>query len=131
MTAHVSSVPVPPAQDPRASAVLGRAVLRVAERLGMTQKELGRAIGMSPASVSRLASGKGPIDPEDKSGELALLLVRVFRSLDALVGGDEGKARAWFHAQNDHVGGVPAERVVSAEGLVHVAQYLDAVRGKL
>jgi len=97
----------------------------------MTQKELGRTIGVSPASISRLASGKGPLDPKDKSGELALLLVRIFRSLDALVGGDEAKARAWFQAQNDHVSGIPAERVLSAEGLVHVAQYLDAVRGKL
>jgi uncharacterized protein (DUF2384 family) len=97
----------------------------------MTQKELGRTIGVSAASVSRLAAGKGPLDPKDKSGELALLLVRIFRSLDALVGGDEAKARAWFQAPNDHVAGTPAERVLSAEGLVHVAQYLDALRGKL
>ena len=97
----------------------------------MTQRDLGRAIGLSAASVSRLAAGKGPLDSGDKSGELALLLVRIFRSLDALVGGDEGKARAWFQAQNDHLGGIPAERVLSAEGLGHVAQYLDAVRGKL
>ncbi|MGO8994990.1 MAG: antitoxin Xre-like helix-turn-helix domain-containing protein [Polyangiaceae bacterium] len=129
MTAHVSPVPVE--DDARAGAVLSRAVLRVAELLGMTQKDLGRTIGLSAASVSRLASGKGPLDPKDKSGELALLLVRIFRSLDALVGGDDTKARAWFQAQNDHVGGIPAERVLSAEGLVHVAQYLDALRGKL
>jgi DNA-binding XRE family transcriptional regulator len=129
MTAEIASIA--PERDPRAGVVLGKAVLRVAERLGLTQKELGKIMGVSPASVSRLASGKAPIDPEDKSGELALLLVRVFRSLDALVGGDEGKARAWFQAHNDHVGGVPAERVSSVEGLVHVAQYLDAMRGKL
>jgi transcriptional regulator with XRE-family HTH domain len=129
MTAQLANVALE--NDPRAGAVLRKAVLRVAERLGMTQRELGKIMGMSPASVSRLASGKAPIDPEDKSGELALLLVRVFRSLDALVGGDESKARAWFQAHNDHVGGVPAERISSVEGLVHVAQYLDAVRGKL
>jgi hypothetical protein len=129
MTARVSPLHVE--DDARAGAVLGRAVLRVADRLGMTQRELGRTIGMSAASVSRLASGKGPLDPKDKSGELALLLVRVFRSLDALVGGDESKARVWFQAENEHLAGTPAERVLSAEGLVHVAQYLDAMRGKL
>jgi transcriptional regulator with XRE-family HTH domain len=129
MTARISTPPA--AKEPDAGGVLARAVLRAAERLGMTQKDLGRTIGMSPASVSRLASGKAPLDPEDKTGELALLLLRMFRSLDALVGGDEKKARAWFGARNDHIGGIPAERVVSAEGLVHVAQYLDAMRGKL
>ena len=129
MTARVSPIRVE--DDARAGGVLSRAVLRVAERLGMTQRELGRTIGLSPASVSRLAAGKAPLDPKDKSGELALLLVRVFRSLDALVGGDEAKARAWFQAPNDHVGGTPAERILSTEGLVWVAQYLDAVRGKL
>ena len=130
MTAHVSR-PLEADEARASAAVLGRAILRVAELLGMTQKELGRAIGVSAASISRLASTKGAIDPDDKSGELALLLVRVYRGLDALVGGDEAKARAWFRSPNLHVGGVPAERVLTAEGLVHVAAYLDAMRGKL
>jgi hypothetical protein len=55
--------------------------------------------------------------------------------LDAVVGGDEEKARAWFHAKNMHLGPgrviSPSERARTIEGLVDVAQYLDAVRGKL
>jgi len=42
----------------------------------------------SEASVSRLQTGRG-LDPETKEGELALLFLRLYRSLDALVGGDE------------------------------------------
>jgi hypothetical protein len=60
-----------------------------------------------------------------------LLFVRLFRSLDAVVGGDEAQARAWFRASNHHLGGIPAERVQSVEGLVDVVNYLDALRGKL
>ena len=56
---------------------------------------------------------------------------RIFRALDALLGGKEPDVRAWFHAANAHLGGVPAERVQTIPGLVHVAEYLDAMRGKL
>lgn len=88
-------------------------------------------VGLSAATISRVASGTFALEPATKSGELALLFVRVFRSLDALVGGDETKARAWFHAENEHVRGIPAERVRSVEGLTDVARYLDAMRGRL
>ena len=69
--------------------------------------------------------------PASKEGELALLFIRVYRSLDALMGGDDVRSRAWLHAVNAHLGGVPAERLTSVEGLVDVVQYLDAVRGRL
>ena len=114
-----------------AKAVLTKAALKVAQLLEVSQKELARILGLSEATVSRLTSGKVAIDVERKEGELALLFVRMFRSLDALVGGDETKARAWFHAYNTHLSGVPAERVHTVEGLVHVAEYLDAMRGQL
>lgn len=123
------SAAVPGAPAGGGAAVVTKAVRRVAEKLDVSQKDLARILGVSEATVSRLASGK-TLDLDRKEGELALLFVRVFRSLDALVG-DEAKARAWFHAHNDHLGGVPAERVRTVEGLVHVAEYLDAMRGKL
>ena len=119
------------ATAPEASAVLAKALLRSGDRLGLRQRDLAAVVGLSAATLSRLASGAFRLDPSSKGGELALLLVRVYRVLDALVGGDDEKARAWFHAHNDHLGGVPAERVRTVEGLTDVARYLDAVRGRL
>ncbi|MGH7283207.1 MAG: antitoxin Xre-like helix-turn-helix domain-containing protein [Polyangiaceae bacterium] len=119
------------AHQPDSGVVVTKAASRAASLLGLSQKELARVLGVSEATASRIASGKVTIDVDKKEGELALLFVRVFRSLDALVGGSEQKARAWFSAENTHVGGVPKERVQSVEGLVHVAQYLDAMRGKI
>ena len=110
--------------------VLAEAVLRAATLLGLTQKQLAAILGVSEASVSRLDRGRG-IEPATKEGELAALFLRMWRSLDALVGGEDEKARAWFHAENHHVRGVPAERVQRVTGLVDVAEYLDAMRGKL
>lgn len=110
--------------------VLTKATISAASRLGLRNKQLAEIIGTSEASVSRLKSGRA-LDPKGKEGELALLFLRLYRSLDALVGGDDGKARAWLHAANDHVGGIPAERIRTVEGLVDVVQYLDAMRGRL
>jgi hypothetical protein len=107
-----------------------KALLSAAGRLGVRNRQLAQIIGASEASVSRLKLGRA-IEPDTKQGELALLFLRLFRSLDALVGGDELRARAWFQSENRHVGGVPAERVRRVEGLVAVVQYLDAMRGRL
>jgi hypothetical protein len=105
-------------------------VLNAAGRLNLRQRDLAGVLGASEASVSRLRTGRS-LDPSSKEGELALLFLRAYRSLDTLVGGDDGKARAWLHASNDHLGGVPASRMTSVQGLVDVVQYLDAVRGRL
>src|SRR5579862_7726336 len=118
------------APTPEAGPVLAKAALNAAERLGLRNRHLALIIGSSEASVSRLQHGRG-LDPESKEGELALLFLRLFRSLDALVGGDDAKAREWLHTDNEHVAGVPAERIRTVEGLVDVVQYLDAMRGRL
>ncbi|MDP1569481.1 MAG: MbcA/ParS/Xre antitoxin family protein [Vicinamibacterales bacterium] len=116
------------APDP--AAVLGKALLSAAGRLGLRPRQMAAILGVSEASLSRLQRGRG-IDPGCKEGELALLFLRMYRSLDALVGGDDERGRAWLHAMNDHLAAVPAERIVTVEGLVDVVQYLDAMRGRL
>ena len=124
------TTPIRPAGLPDAGPVLAKAVLSAAERLGLRNRHLALVIGSSEASVSRLQHGRG-LEPATKEGELALLFLRLYRSLDALVGGDDDKARQWLHAENDHVRGVPADRIRTVEGLVDVVQYLDAMRGRL
>src|SRR6266850_5797570 len=93
--------------QPAAEAVLVKAVLSAAERLGLRSRQLATVLGSSEASVSRLQHGRG-LDPESKEGELALLFLRLYRGLDALVGGDDAKAREWLESSNDHLAGVPA-----------------------
>ncbi len=117
-----------PAPDPAAE--LSRALLRAADLLGLTGQIMARVIGVSAASWSRLAAGQRRVDPDSKEGELALLFLRLYRSLDALVGGDAEKARAWLRAANAHLSAVPLECIQSVAGLVRVDEYLDAVRGK-
>ncbi len=110
-------------------AVLTKATLRAGRRLGLTDAALGAILGVSGASISRLGGGRRTIGPGAKEGQLALLFLRMYRSLDALLG-DAESCRKWLHAENRHLGQIPARLIASVEGLVHVTQYLDALRGK-
>jgi hypothetical protein len=119
-----------PRTDPRPDRVLARAVIAAAGRLEVRGRTLADVLGTSEATVSRLRRA-GTLDPSSKQGELALLFLRLFRSLDALVGGDAAQAALWLRSENVHLRGIPAERIRSVEGLVDVVQYLDAMRGQL
>lgn len=111
------------------SQVLTKATVRVAAQLGLGQIDLAKVIGISPATASRLHAGEWAIPAHTKQWELAALLVRVYRSLDAMVGGNEEHVRQWFHADNIHLGGAPARLIFTIEGLTNVARYLDGMRG--
>lgn len=113
-----------PKADPKA--VLATALINAGRELGLSQTELGVIIGRDRTAISR--SG---IDPGSKAGELALLVIRCYRALFVLVGGDAEAIRHWMHTANLHTGGVPAEQLRSVQGLVIVLAYLDAIRGKL
>lgn len=114
--------------SPKPDVVLTKAVLRAAGLLELSSASLARILGVSEASVSRLVSGARTVDPQSKEGELALLLVRVYRSLDALVGTDAAQRKAWLHGHNRALNGKPAELIHRADGLVSVVNYLDAMR---
>jgi uncharacterized protein (DUF2384 family) len=117
-----------PAAEPQPQLVLTKALLRAAQLLELSSASLARILGVSEASVSRLASGARAVDPGSKEGELALLLVRVYRSLDALVGTDAAQRKAWLHSPNRALNGRPADLIQRADGLVSVVNYLDAMR---
>ena len=113
---------------PEPSVVLGKAVTRAASRLDIPQHLLGRILGLSPATVSRLVAGSYQLDSRRKEWDLALLFVRVFRSLDSIVG-DEQSARVWLQSDNLALNARPIDLLPETEGLVRVVHYLDASRG--
>ncbi|WP_374474658.1 antitoxin Xre-like helix-turn-helix domain-containing protein [Zoogloea sp.] len=117
----------PVSPQPDAAAVLGKAVARAAERLGLSRALLAQVLGLSPASVSRLCSGTYHLDPKRKEWDFALLLVRLFRALDSIVG-DESSARRWLASDNLALNGRPVDLIRNTEGLVRVVHYLDASR---
>ena len=116
---------------PDRGAVLSKAVVRAAEHLALSGRQLAEIIGVSEATVSRMKRAEAVLEPGSKPFQLAVLLVRLFRSLDAITGGDEAAARAWLVAPNSALAGRPVERLSSVQGLVDVVTYLDARRAPL
>jgi transcriptional regulator with XRE-family HTH domain len=118
-----------PKPEPRL--VLTGAVLRASALLEITQSSLAQILGLSPSTVSRMAKGTYILDEQKKEWELGALFVRLFRSLDAVIGSNDSAARGWLNGQNSALTGRPIELIRSTEGLVRVVQYLDAARGRL
>ena len=115
-------------KKPEASAVLSKAVARAAEKLDVSKSLLAKVLGVSPPTVTRLYSGNYLLDQNRKEWDFALLFVRVFRSLDSIVG-DESTARKWLQSENRGLNAKPIDLIRNTEGLVRVVQYLDASRG--
>ncbi|MEC5385163.1 antitoxin Xre-like helix-turn-helix domain-containing protein [Uliginosibacterium sp. H3] len=110
--------------------VLSKAVVRTAEQLGLSQARLAKVLGVSAATASRLVAGRYRLQTDSKEWEFAVLLVRLFRSLDSIVGTQEA-ARTWLNGENLALAGKPVELMQATEGLVRVVQYLDASRARI
>ncbi|MEN6472911.1 MAG: antitoxin Xre/MbcA/ParS toxin-binding domain-containing protein [Syntrophaceae bacterium] len=110
--------------------VLSKAVINTADNLGFTKNKLSKVLGLSPATVTRLYARSYDLSPRKKEWDYGVLLVRLFRSLDALVGGSHEDARAWMNSENKGLADQkPANLVETTEGLVSVVHYLDTCRG--
>ena len=127
MPAKIAPVPAPL----RDAAVLSKAVVRAARLLDLNQKTVAAMLGMSDATASRLFAGNYLISRNRaKEWELSLLLVRLFRSLDA-IWGHEDAAHTWLRSENLALGRAPLELLATVQGLVRVVDYLDAARGRV
>lgn len=114
------------AYSPQTAAAVSKAVLRASEYLGLKQKEFAHIVGLSPTKVSHLWSANYQLNPSRKSEwENSILFIRLFKSLDAIVG-DKEAARIWLRGPHIVLGDSPFNVIQNVEGLVNVVTYLDA-----
>ena len=109
------------------AAIVTTALKRAAERLAIPNGVLAKSIGLSESTISRLRRGAYVLQPGHKSFELALLVVRLYRSLDSIVA-EDATASAWLRSSNSVLGSEPIELLQSVSGLVDVIAYLDSRR---
>lgn len=111
--------------------VVAMAVQRIADFWGLTNEGLGQILGLSDSTVSRLRNGNWHFQAGTKSFELAQFLMRLFRSLDSLVGSDDLAARSWLASDNRELGGRPIDLITTIRGLSDVADYVDDYRARV
>lgn len=103
-------------------------MLRSAALLGLNNAAVARIVGVSESSISRMSSGERHLEIGTKPAELAALLIRVYRSLDALVGNNEQQRRKWMEGFNRAFNAAPKDAIQKVDGLVRVVSYLDGAR---
>ena len=85
--------------------ILAKAILAAAERLGLAHDQLALILNID--SVKNLTSLE--LDPTSKQGELALTLIHITISLDALTGGNTAWMQHFMKSPNKLIGGIPIE----------------------
>lgn len=113
------------------AAALSKATVRAAQKLGLRNRTLAAIIGLSEPTISRMSRQEYVLSRGDKAFELSALFVRLYRSLDAIVGGDDDVARAWLNNPNSALRAKPIDLIQSIGGLVNVVQYLDSRRARI
>jgi len=100
--------------------VIIKAFMNACKELGVSRDDASKIVGVDNSTLNR-----------NKTGELCLQFVRVYRSLFAIAGGDKGFMRHWLHTYNNALSSSPLESMYSVRGLIQVNEYLDAMRGKV
>lgn len=113
--------------DRTAIEALTKATLRAAERLGLTNAALAEVVGVGESTISRL-SGETTLALGIKPAELAAMLVRLCRSLDALVDNNDLQRRQWMASYNQVLQAVPEDAIRRTEGLVRAVTYLEGAQ---
>jgi len=116
---------------PEDERVLTIAVSRAADLWDLTNATLGRIIGVSGPTASRLRSGQKRLLRGTKPFELGQYFVRLFRSLDALTGSDDKSAMSWLRTENKDLGGRPIDLIETVKGLAEVSNYVDDFRARI
>lgn len=107
--------------------VVAKALLNAARRLDITNVELSKVIGVSESTLSRM--GDDNYFPDNrKVFELAVLFIRLYRSLDTILAGDDVSSASWLRSANSALRARPIDRIKTIEGLMDVLSYLDSRR---
>ncbi|WP_343613257.1 antitoxin Xre/MbcA/ParS toxin-binding domain-containing protein [Novosphingobium sp.] len=117
-------------QTDRATA-LSKAVVRIAEFWALSNSKLGAILGLSGLRISRLKRGTSKLDPASKSFEAGQFLLRLFRSLDALLASDDAAARRWLDTVNLDLAAKPIDKLDTMRGLIEVSDYVDFHRARV
>ena len=110
--------------------LVGKSVISASDALGLTREQLANAIGVSVPTIARMKSGSAV--PNHKPFELSLLVIRIYRALFAVVGGNPESMKHWMNTPNQHFADqTPSDLIQKVDGISQLVWYLDAIRGRI
>ncbi len=127
----MSTATAPESGHARELEILTKATLRAAGLLGLRNSELALIIGVSPPMITKLKRSGSLLPSNAKTIEISKIFLRLYRSLDAIVGGNDAAAAEWIRNENTALGGVPLAQISTIRGLIDVTVYLDQRRAIL
>lgn len=127
-TAELHRDPGPEDSD---AELLSQAMVKIAAFWKLNNATLGGILGLSASTISRLKNGQGILDRGSKSFEAATFLLRLFRSLDALLGSDDKACRDWLAHKNLDFEMTPLQKIATFQGLIEVCDYVDSYRARV
>jgi len=98
----------------------------LAVKLGLTQEEFGRKIGISVPTLSRRKKSDSPLDPEHS--DRLLRFQRLFDQAVKLFDGNEAHAREWLRTPEPALGNLEPSEVAETEA---GAREVEKVLGRL
>ncbi|MGF1463146.1 MAG: antitoxin Xre/MbcA/ParS toxin-binding domain-containing protein [Maricaulaceae bacterium] len=119
------------AESDERARVMTMAVVRAADALDISGRDLAIILGLSAPTVSRMRQARFRLEAGSKPFELGALFVRLFRALSAVTGGDADVARAWLRNDNRALGGCSLDQIKTVSGLIHGLAYLDTRRAPI
>ena len=111
--------------------ILTRAVFKAAEILKIKLADLSQILALKNAVLTDMKRGDDALRPKSDEFERAVLFVRLFSSLDTMVGGDEKTANDWLRHHNYYFDDMPINKIQNKAGLLDVIAYLDASRAPI
>jgi hypothetical protein len=116
-----------PEHRPHAALVLSKATRRAAEQPGLSDADLVEVLSVSTSSIDQLVAEQRVIDPASKEGQLAAILTRICRALDALLG-DAMRHSQWMQSHTTALNGKAIDLIKTPAGITHTLDYLDSIQ---
>jgi len=106
------------------SRVLAKAAWKAAEQLGLKPEQFLRILHLE--GIDGKFSELQTLDPNSQSGEIAIIVIRIYRAVYSLNGGDIKWMHHFLNSPNSLTGGVPIEQMESMNGLLSVLKAVEA-----
>lgn len=104
--------------------MLTRTLLRACERLGISDQQLAEIIKLDEGTIEAFRLGKAALDDTTESYELAAQIVRIYRSLDILLAGDNVAAKVWLTSPTTGLSRRPIDLLKRQSDIAKVVDYL-------